>query len=107
MTVELNRQGITDLLARNDRAVERALLVVFRNQTFDEQQHSDTKYRNNRGFNSPDAKFGCVAAKYLIREGKLEDWQIRYWRKLDNRGNMKIAKYWKQLVEAAKKLKTA
>jgi hypothetical protein len=99
---DLTKESIISLLERNDRAVERAILVIFRNQTFDEQQASDVKYRNGRGFNAQDAKFGSVAAKYLQREGHMEDWQIRYWRKRDIRGVMKIGKYWKQLIEAAK-----
>ena len=100
--IELTRSNIIKLLETNDRAVERALLVLFRNQTFDEQAAADVKYRNNRGFAAPHAKYGTIAAKVLLREGKLEDWQIRYWRKRDARGNMKIGIYWKQLIEAAK-----
>lgn len=94
--MQLNRQNIIDLLERNDHAVERALLVVFRNQTFDEQQKHDVRYRNDVGFTASDAHYGCLHAKQLLKTGHLQEWQIRYWRK------KKIEKYWRQLVVAAK-----
>lgn len=100
--IDLTKENIVSLLEKNDRAVERAIVVLFNNQTFDEQQAADVKYTNGRGFNARDAHYGTIAAKVFIREGKLEDWQIRYWRKRDKKGNMKIGIYWRQLIEAAK-----
>lgn len=99
--IDLTKENIVALLEKNDHAVERAIVVLFNNQTFDEQQAADVKYTNGRGFNARDAHYGTIAAKVYIRDGSLADWQIRYWRKRDKRGNMKIGIYWKQLIEAA------
>lgn len=55
-------------LATNDRAVEKAILVLYKRQTPDEQATKSTRHRNNRGFNSADARIGTYLARH-IRSG--------------------------------------
>ena len=60
---------ISWLLNNNDRAVERAMLVLFHRQTNDEQACGDTRHRNGRGFSAGDAKKGTYMAKW-VQSGK-------------------------------------
>lgn len=91
----------SDLLARirqslrtNPLAVERAIVVLFGNQTHDEQRDSDTKYHNKRGFNAADATRGSYYARW-IRSGKhFNDFHLGKARAL-------VGKYWRQLLVAA------
>lgn len=105
--MELTRENIVALLERNDKAVGRALLVLLRNQTFDEQQSEDTKHQNGKGFASCDAFVGTRAARQFQERGYLSPKQVAYWRIKDARGNSRIGKYWKQLVKAAEERKAA
>lgn len=62
------KASIKELLRTNDRAVARALVVLYDRQTQDEKRDVRTKYHNNRGFNHGDAK----ALSYwacLVRSG--------------------------------------
>lgn len=96
-----NRQGITQLLRDNDRAVIRALRVLFKRQTTAEQSTNTTQVWNERGFTGADAHYGSIHAKIAIRDDRLTDWQLAYWRKPNKRGVPRIAKYWRQLIEEA------
>lgn len=84
------------------RIIGRACVVLFLRQTEDEKATNHTKHTNERGFSKPDARQGTITAKYFLKHGKLEDWQVARWIKRESRGNMRIAKYWKQLDEAAR-----
>lgn len=101
MTNKLTKEYIVHLLETNDKAVGRALLVLLNRQTAVEQACQRTEAVNGRGFTGFDAKIGTSMAQQFQRKGKLSDAQVAVWRKKDKRGNMKIAKYWKQLIEAA------
>ena len=100
--MELTKESIIDLLARNDQAIARALVVLYNNQTFDEKQNQDVKYRNNKGFRPAHARIGTSMAEQYIRTGKLSEKQVRYWRVTGKEG-MRIGIYTRQLIEAAKK----
>jgi hypothetical protein len=99
---ELTREGITELLRTSDKAVERALMVVFNNQTADEQNTGAVVHHNGRGFIFYHAEIGTSMVKQLQRRGFLTQGQISFWRKRNGRGIMNIALYWRQLIEAAK-----
>ena len=47
----------------HQRALERAVLILFARQTADEQETESTHHLNSRGFNSRDADFGSAMAK--------------------------------------------
>lgn len=81
--------------------IGRALVVLFNNQTEDEKRVNDTNQDNGVGFTGADAHSGCISAKYFLKHGTLQDWQIERWTKRNRRGVMRIAKYWRQLDQAA------
>jgi hypothetical protein len=84
-------------------AVGRALCVLLRNQTSDEKRDADTKHRNDRGFTPSDAARGTSMAGYYMRNGRLTPAQLAYWQDpaWTEAKRIRIAKYWRQLVEAA------
>lgn len=101
------KESIVALLETNDIAVARALLVLNRNQTADEQAAQNVKYCNGVGFRPAHARMGTSMAQQYAARGTLSPKQIAYWRARDVKGNMRIGIYWKQLIEAAKAKKVA
>ncbi len=104
---ELTRQNIIDLLAKKDRAIAHALVVLKNNQTADEQACEATTHHNGRGFRPCHARVGTSMALFYERVGFLTPKQVAYWRKPDGTGAMRIAIYWRQLVAAAAAKKAA
>ncbi len=94
------REMIMEMLNRNDRAVCRALLVLFNNQTQVEQSSEHTLVWNGKGFTGADARMGTSMAKQYQRVGYLSPKQIQFWRKPNVRGISRIGKYTRQLIEA-------
>ena len=103
----MKRSQFNELIARNDEvgmhAIGRALVHLFRRQTEDEQASNDTRHHNQRGFTSSDARRGSITAKYYLKHGQLEFWQIQYWRQQDRRGRTRLGKYYRQIAEEARK----
>jgi hypothetical protein len=97
----LTGTDIVNLLKTNDKAVARALVVLKNRQTADEQQTEHTKHDNGRGFRPCHARMGTSMAKFYEKYGKLSEKQIAYWRTPMARGGMRIAIYWRQLLEEA------
>lgn len=85
--------------------IGRACVALFERQTDDEQVANVTTESNFRGFSQSDARQGSLTAKYYIRHRTLADWMVEKWMK-DWRGAPRIAKYWKQLDEVAKRKAT-
>lgn len=81
--------------------VGRALVAIFNNQTREERYDNVTKHNNGIGFTGPDARAGCIVAKYFLKHGHLEPWQINIWTKPDKRGLPRIVKYADQLNQIA------
>jgi hypothetical protein len=104
---EWNKEKIVRLLETNDKAVARALVRLNERQTFDEQDHKDTKYRNGKGFRPAHARMGTSMAEFFTRNGYLSPKQVNYWRMLDKKGNMRIGIYANQLLEIMEEGKTA
>lgn len=103
----ISKETIQRLLATDDRAIARALLVLTERQTSDEQASEHTRYLNGRGFRPCHAKMGTSMAKFFQRNGYLTPKQLGYWRAKDRSGNSRIEIYWKQLQEAAEQKKAA
>lgn len=80
--------------------IGRALVVLFNNQTRDEQSMNATNKDNGIGFTGADAHSGSITAKYYIKHKTLMDWQIARWTKRGTRGYSRLAKYHKQLNNA-------
>ena len=97
----MTKEQILHLLQNSDKAVARALVVVFNNQTSDEQSTATVRYHNCKGFRPCHARMGTSMAKFYNRNGFLSAKQIAYWRRSDRQGNMRIGIYWKQLAAAA------
>jgi hypothetical protein len=97
----LSKEIIQNLLATDDRAIARALLVLNERQTADEQAQEGTRWLNGMGFRPCHARMGTSMAKFFKRNGYLTPNQISYWRVKDRTGNTRIEIYWKQLQEAA------
>ena len=93
---------IVNILRTNDKAVARALVLLTARQTNDEQQTEATRHRNGRGFRPAHARMGTSMAKFFERNGYLSPKQIAYWRAEGKQG-MRIAIYWRQLLEEAAK----
>jgi len=96
----LTGTDIVNLLATNDKAVARALVVLKNRQTADEQATENTRHQNGRGFRPCHARMGTSMAKFYERNGYLTPKQIAYWRKPCKEG-MRIAIYWRQLLAEA------
>lgn len=98
--MKLTGTEIVALLRSNDKAVARALIVLKDRQTADEQIAQTTRHQNGRGFRPCHAKMGVSMAQFYERNGYLSPKQLAYWRKEGKEG-MRIAIYWRQLLEAA------
>lgn len=103
----VTRESLIELVTRGDetsiRAIGKALVHLFNRQTDFEKEISNTVVHNMRGFTSADARQGTITAKYYLKHGTLQPWQIQRWIKPNKNGVPRIAKYWEQLDEEAKR----
>lgn len=86
------KDDIQGLLDSNDRAVSRALMVVYANQTADEQSAGITRHDNGIGFTGRDAEWLTDIAKKWQRYGR---WASQ---KQLNAVRRAMKKYWRQLL---------
>jgi hypothetical protein len=78
--------------------VGRALVAIFRaGQTEDERAGNTTDVLNGVGFSGADARSASITAKYFIKHGTLQDWQVEQWTKPAKNGYPRLCKYVKQL----------
>ena len=82
--------------------VGRALVALFNRQVEDEKATNATRLTNHMGFTQGDARQGSITAKFYLKHGYLEAWQVNRWLSRDVRGTMRIQKYWRQLDEVAR-----
>lgn len=101
------KQSIIALLETNDKAVARALVALNARQTADEQRSEHTRYDNGMGFTPADARMGTSMANFYLRNNRLSEKQVAYWRKPNARGVPRIAKYAGQLLEVAREREAA
>ncbi len=88
------KESIRALLLSNDRAVERAVVVLTELQTADELASETTKVQNGQGWNARDAKFGTSLAKSVKDWGRLTSRQLVAARRM-------VLKYAGQLARVA------
>lgn len=81
--------------------VGRALVALLKRQAAEEQVGNSTKFKNGAGFSKPDARIGCITAKYYLKHGNLLDWQLKIWVMPDKKGYPRICKYVNQLNQIA------
>ena len=68
---QFNQGSIRKLLLTNDKAVERAIVALYRRQLADEQAGGTTKHANGRGFNMTHAHTGSYCAKWILQGKRL------------------------------------
>lgn len=104
---KFTKEYIQAVLLRDDavgmHAVGRALVLLNRRQTFAEQRSKEVLRHNGVGFTPTDAELGTDMANFYTRNNYLTPKQLQYWRKPNVQGIPRIAKYWKQLLDDAKK----
>lgn len=91
----MTREDINVLLSTNDRAVARALVVLYERQTDDEKGSGVTKHSNGAGFNATDASFGTALAQWVLSGKRLSAGQLASARRM-------LGKYSGQLLAIAK-----
>ena len=90
----MTKNEIQEILKTNDMALQRAVMVVYANQTEHEQLAEETTELNGVGFNGCDANFLTSIAKQIQNGWTLSEKQMACVRKA-------MPKYWKQLQVAA------
>lgn len=100
----VTKESLISLLETKDKSLVlgRALIALFARQTKDEQKDNATEEYNGIGFTGADGRSGSITAKYFMKHGKLEQWQIDRWmRKSQKTGMPRICKYANQLNQIA------
>jgi argininosuccinate lyase len=92
-TITWNKESIIKLIETNNLAVERAILVVWKNQTKEEQRASDTLENNGVGFTGAHAKMGSYYAEWINSGKHLNGKHLEKARKM-------AVKYHRQLLAA-------
>lgn len=97
----MTKEDIINLLASNDKAIARALIVLTERQTADEKISEETRHKNGQGFRPCHARMGTSMAEFFLRNGFLSPKQIAYWRQPQKNGKPRISIYAGQLLEIA------
>lgn len=97
-------EAIIDLLARNDLAVERAILRIYERQTATEKRMQETCENNGVGFSGVDGEIFSSFAEQIMRSSRppgrrLSPKQLVVARKPDKHGMPRIARYAGQLLK--------
>jgi hypothetical protein len=105
--IPLTHQAFENLLMEDSQrgmhAVGHALVALTERQTADEQRARESRHHNQVGFSGVDARIGMDNAQFYQYNGFLEPVMLRYWRKPDKYGNVRICKYIDQLLTVARK----
>lgn len=88
------KEALLEMLEKSDKAVAKALLVLYGFQTAEEQAVGATREDNGAGFNGADADYLSSVAQFAEKTGFLTAKQLTIVRP-------KIRKYWKQLLNVA------
>lgn len=96
-----NKLEIERLLSGSDKACVRALMAIYRRQTESEKEAQKTVLKNGKGFSSMDAGIFTSLAESYLKYKKLTDKQVLLLRGKGSKGQSRIGKYWRQLLEVA------
>lgn len=94
MMPQHTRDSIRALLQSNDRAVQRAIVAIYRRQTATEQNAQETLEDNGIGFNAADARILTGYAQMLLKGHPLLPAEL-------GEARQRILKYGGQLLEIA------
>lgn len=86
---------------KQNKAIGKALVALFNNQTNHEKIFNTVETRNKRGFSASDANRGTKDAKFYIENGFLDKSTVDYWMTKDITKTERIAKYHRQLNDTA------
>lgn len=89
------KEQLHDLLKRSDKAVERAIVVIYNGQSDDEKRKGRSLVYNNIGFNRVDTEPLSIMAEQLLSGRHLSSKQLSEARR-------KVPKYWRQLMNVSK-----
>lgn len=90
VTKKMQEAYLKSLLSQ-DKGARRGLLLIFENQTEDEQNSECTMSHNNIGFTGVDGEILSSFAKQFIQRGSLSPKQMNLLKK-------KMPKYWRQIL---------
>ena len=91
-----DKQKLKDLLMRNNKAIERAILLLYSFQTYEEKYYGHTGTKNGVGFNRLDANILSSFAEQLNKGYHLTEKQIAIARP-------KLQKYVSQILNYMQK----
>lgn len=89
------KEYIQKLVTTNDRALYRAILAIYKNQTMSERNMQATTEHNGVGFTGVDGAFMSSLAEQILKRKALSEKQLVSARKI-------MPKYWKQLMFVSK-----
>ena len=89
------KEYIQKLVTTNDRALYRAILAIYKNQTMSERNIQATTEHNGVGFTGVDGAFMSSLAEQILKRKALSEKQLVSARKI-------TPKYWKQLMFVSK-----
>lgn len=89
------KQYLKELVKYNDRALYKAIILIYQNQTEEEQQKNRNLEDNRIGFTKLDAEEMSIIARKIIAGQKLTESEI-------SKSKNKMQKYWKQLMVISK-----
>lgn len=89
------KSDIQSLIESNEKAVYRALVLIYSKQTEAEKAIDQTKDHNGVGFSGLDAEILSSFAKFYQRAGFLTTKQVAIAKK-------KLKKYWRQILNDMK-----
>lgn len=87
---------LKDLVATNDKALKRAIVLIYNNQTEEEKNKEESLEDNLSGFSKIDAKEMGEIARKILKGRELTDGEI-------SKSRNKMKKYWRQLMLISKK----
>jgi len=64
--MKYTKDFLNQKLETDQRWLEKGILAIYNRQTQDEKIQEDTKYYNNMGFRSCDARLGSYYAKWIL-----------------------------------------
>lgn len=99
--MDITERQIRENIVSNQEWLEKTLVIVFENQTSDEQEKRVTRYYNEKGFNRNDARFMSSLALQILRNDHslpLGE-RLTYKQVAALRGGNRVAKYAKQVLQ--------
>lgn len=94
-TLKQWRLYIYELLSRNDLAVKKAIVAIYKNQTQDEREKLESRGKNKKGFNYKDGTYFSCLAIDIINGHDLSPQELEYAR-------YRMKRYWRQLMNISK-----